>query len=457
MSKSKALRGVDDKLLAGSHLLEFTLSELVARGNPVSVLEIECGSGRALMELAWEFRNEEVRFHGHTASRGDPLADSGDLLRTADDHGIGDDSTLRSMELPGLHFGDPTRLDLPDDSIDLVYVPSVVRYLARKAELLEEILRVLAPGGVAFVRISGEGWDHPHCEALPEPELSGNPCRFLIRHGNEIVPLEAALALAGERGLEFEMINLPACVVRLSKRAPGPVSLGLRFDDALTLPLRTLRFREATGRVKQGGIRSVYEIDADAYRRLVELGLISDDRREPAGATRTRGGEPARDPEEDREQLERNRRILAGFEVGQRVKIRGRLGEDRTFRADKVRINEDEANREALEGPIEKIDAEAGSLEVLGLPIDLGRIERIKSCEGGKYELRELVPGMHLKLKGRTSDGRFRPEKVKVIQGGPSTPQEIQAFIGAIDLAHDRFDVGHLTVAIDAATKMEEA
>ena len=457
MAKSKSLASINDKLLADSTPIQDALRDLLNRKGPVSVLEIECDSGRALMELAWEFRDEDVHFHGHNTSRGNPLDENEDLLLSAREHGIGDAAALQSIRLPELHFGDPTRLELPDDSVDFVYVPSVVRYVRGKAELLEEVARVLAPDGVAYVRISGAGWDHPHCKALPEPQLSGNPCRLVLLHDAELVPLEDFLSLAGNQGLECEVINLPACVVRMTKRTPGPIGLALRADEDLTRPLRDLAFDEVDGRVKQGGFRSVYHVSDDAYRALRERGVLAAETLQPAGATRHRTTETAVGEAEERKRLERNRRILASFAVGQRVKVRGRRDDGALFRAAKVRRNEDEANREALEGPLEQVDAEAGVVEVLGIPVHLGNIERVKTWEGGKYDLGELEPGMFMKVKGKTVDGRFLAEKIKVIQGSPSASQEIQSFIGSLDLEGDCFQVGEMTIAIDAATKMEES
>ena len=456
MSKAKSLASINDKLLSGSKLLEDELRRLLARTGPVSVLEVGCGEGRALMELAWAFRNEDVHLHGHNTSCGDPLEESADLQRTASEYSIGAEPERTSMHLPELHFGNPERLDLPDDSIDLVYVPSIVRYLPRKALLLEEIARVLSPGGVAFVRISGAGWDHPHCRVLPEPQLTGNPCRFVLLHGDELVPLDDLLSLTGDRGLDCELINLPACVVRMTKQRPGPIGLGLRFDKELTLPLRNLAFDQVEGRAKQGGYRSVYHLSDAAFKALGERGLLSAETLQPAGAKRSRTSEHAVDGAEEREKLDRNRRILASFEIGERVKVRGRRDACGVFHAEKVRLNEDEANRESLEGPLEHLDTKAGVLDVLGIPVHLGRIERVKSWEGGKYDRDELEPGMFMKVKGKTVDGRFVAEKVKVIQGSPSASQEIQTFIQAIDLEGDCFGVEKMRVQIDASTKMEE-
>ena len=48
MAKSKSLASINDKLLADSTPIQDALRDLLNRKGPVSVLEIECDSGRAL-------------------------------------------------------------------------------------------------------------------------------------------------------------------------------------------------------------------------------------------------------------------------------------------------------------------------------------------------------------------------------------------------------------------------
>ena len=88
MAKTRSLKSVNVKIFKGSSSLQATIQHQLDIRGSVTVLEIGCGAGRALMELALEFRRKPVRFCAINKERGHPLASSADLLRVAREHGI---------------------------------------------------------------------------------------------------------------------------------------------------------------------------------------------------------------------------------------------------------------------------------------------------------------------------------------------------------------------------------
>ena len=63
MPTYRSLSGTTHKILKDSQIIETTLSALFAQGSATKVLEVGFGRARALLELAWCFRNERGTFY----------------------------------------------------------------------------------------------------------------------------------------------------------------------------------------------------------------------------------------------------------------------------------------------------------------------------------------------------------------------------------------------------------
>lgn len=443
MAKHRSLQQINQKLDRDSEILQTTLGSLLQQRSPLSVLEIGCGAGRALMELAWQFRSEPVVFHAINVAAGEPLHSQNDLLETARRYGLAEERELRALALPQLAFYDATQLRFPDDSLDLIYLSSVMRFIERKAEFLEEIYRALVPGGVALVRVSSSGWDYPP-EPVGEPLLTELPSRWVLRHAGELVPLDAYLSLFRGDGFDVEFINRPACVMRIRKRASGRVSFGLDYEPTLSRPMRELPFGDAASGDAERGFRSVYAVRAPEFRRLRDGGFLA-------------GAEPERSSRGDSERvakLEKNRELLALYRPGLRLKIKGRCAEDRVLRAVKIRLNQDEDSAEHMEGRLEWVDAEAGAIGLLGRSVLVAKTEPIQGPEGA-LALSEVSPGMLVKVKGHRSAEGFRADRVKIRETPAIFVDEIQGAIEAVDAANGRLVVAGFAVAIGEETKLD--
>jgi SAM-dependent methyltransferase len=276
------LASINRKLLKGSEILQDSIRERLNADRSIAVLDIGCGLGAALLELAWTFRNSDVRFTGINKDAGEPLASREDFRTTARQIGLGPDNELDSFRLPELFFEDATHMHFEDESFDVVYASSVLRFVPQKAEFLENVARVLRPGGVALIRIGSKGWDYPQGPVSGSAELTPFTARWVLRHEGELIPLEAYLKLASGSDFELELINRPNCVIRVVKHRRASLALGLRYVPTLSLPMRQLGYGDEDRGLAKGGVRSVYDVPDAQYRLLVERGLIENETAHPA-------------------------------------------------------------------------------------------------------------------------------------------------------------------------------
>jgi SAM-dependent methyltransferase len=117
----------------------------LARRGPVRILELGCGWGTALLELRARY-GARVELHGLNRVPDD--GDSDVLLRNAAEGGL----PLDAASLPALHYADVARgLPFPDGRFDIVYSQVAWLYFANKVGVLQEVIRVLADGGLAAI------------------------------------------------------------------------------------------------------------------------------------------------------------------------------------------------------------------------------------------------------------------------------------------------------------------
>ncbi len=445
MAKSRNLESINKKLFKGASTLEATLEGLVTAGRPLAVLEIGCGAGRALMELALAFRHKPVKFYAINKERGNPLSSSADLARVAREYEIDVDAAGPDWPLPELFFYDATTLHFPDDSVDLIYLSSVARFIERKAEFIEEVCRVLTPGGVALIQLSRSGWDYPEGEAREDLLVTPYTSRLVLTHGRDLVPLPKYLEQFASSGFEFDFISNPACVIRVRKRRPGRLSLGLEYDEARSVPMMQLPYGQDDVREARGGFRSVYRVTPDGYRSMLECAAL------PQSESPSESGDgvetPARAPKV------RRHRSITSYHVGQRVKVKGKRGEGRSFQATKIRPNDDGLEWEELEGGVEWVDAATGTFGLLGCTVYADANHRA-SQTWEQVSRGALQPGSLAKVSGTFRDGRFAPERLVIKEPHAVIVEEIQGAIRAIDTASASLEVAGFTVRVDARTRI---
>lgn len=274
MSRSRSLAEISHKLVRDSDLIGETLSRLQAPGKTLNVLEIGFGHGRPLLELAWRFRHEAINFFGVDKRQKPPVEKSEDLRAIARLYEIAPEAELAQFKLPELFFYDAAQLHFEDESMDLIYAVIVVRFIERKAEFLEEIARVLRPGGIALLHLGESNWEYPYGRICDDKLLTPHTSRIVLRYENELIPLPAYLKFFEQDAFRFRFIGKPRCVLRVKKMRSARLHLQLAFDPQLTVEMHALPFRHGLGNAR-GGSRSVYHVAPEIYHALFEKGILS--------------------------------------------------------------------------------------------------------------------------------------------------------------------------------------
>jgi SAM-dependent methyltransferase len=267
----RSLEHINHQLRAVGSLQDHVARLVQRQPGRVEVLEVGFGYGRALLELSWRFRDDDVGFHGVDLNR---YVDGDDQLREiAETYGPIPSADLAAATLPSLHYYDATQLQFPEDSLDFVYSAVTIRFMRDKALFVEEVARVLRPGGTAVLHISEGHWDYPHGPASGDRLLTTYTSRFVLLHGDELVPLGAYLQLFEGGPFAFRLTPQTRCILVLDKTASGGLSLGLRLNEHYSATGRSLPLRDRYGAVR-GGYRSVYDVSPERYRELYDRGIL---------------------------------------------------------------------------------------------------------------------------------------------------------------------------------------
>jgi SAM-dependent methyltransferase len=237
----------------------------------VEVLEVGFGYGRVLLELSWLFRDRDVGFHGVDLNR---YVDGPEQLRAiAETYGIIPGEELATARMPALDYYDATRLTFADESLDFVYSAITVRFMRDKALFIEEVSRVLRPGGTAILHLGESNWDYPHGVASDDRVLTPFTSRIVLRHDRELIPLGDYLQLFEGGQFVFRLTPESRCILLMEKLGSGSLSLGLRFNEQLSASGRSVPLRNRNGEVL-GGYRTVYDVSPERYQELLDREIL---------------------------------------------------------------------------------------------------------------------------------------------------------------------------------------
>ena len=140
-------RGIVDLERTVGGILE-EIDARLAKRDAVRVLELGCGYGTALLELATRY-GKRVDLHGLNRLPDDGNADI--LLRNARERGLLG-ATADARDLPTIAFGDVADgLPFADDTFDLVYSQVAWLYFGAKLTVVREVIRVLRADGIAKI------------------------------------------------------------------------------------------------------------------------------------------------------------------------------------------------------------------------------------------------------------------------------------------------------------------
>jgi len=224
---------------------------------PVSLLEIGCGEGRVLLELRKRFPT--LQLFGINKKPWATMTGSESLREAALHYKIFTESELQSVQLPEVLFYNAKTLQHESNSLDLVISQVAFHYFERKDILLQDIWRVLKPGGQAFLHIDSI------MSPCPDFMMSDTP-RFIIYDRGIACSFEKHIEMLVSAGFDLKFrnggrIKAPNRAVSLiiRKNSAKPLDLKLRFDPFSSFDLTKLNRDEDIACL--WGYRSVFHLD----------------------------------------------------------------------------------------------------------------------------------------------------------------------------------------------------
>ena len=211
----------------GHGIIDRVIKERSVTHAKVRVLEIGCGEGRALMELRSRFPSAEI--HGVNKESWPAMQGQVSLLKIAEFYNIPPPSISNEAPLPKVHFCDASELPFEPEYFDLIFSQACLHFVQRKDKAVEEVLRILRPGGEAHLHV-----DSPpaHCDHLTP--------RFLIEGPRGSVSLLSHLEDTCGDVASFSH-HIVQCngggrftTLRCRKDRLGRPSLGLLFDEGMS-------------------------------------------------------------------------------------------------------------------------------------------------------------------------------------------------------------------------------
>ena len=497
MAYDRNLASINRKLLKGSEILQETIRERLAQKQSIAVLDIGTGVGMALMELAWMFRHDDVHFTGINKDPGEPLASPEDYLVAARQIALASDAELAGLRLPELYFEDATHMHFEDESFDVVYASSVLRFVPDKARLLEDVARVLRPGGEALIRVGSKGWDYPFGPVSDGPALTPYGSRWVLKHENELIPLEAYLKLISGRDFDLELVNRPHCVIRVTKHRRASLTFGLQHIPELSVQMTQLGYGDEERGLSKGGVRSVYEVPEAHYRSLVDRRVLERQTLEREADVEIETGASGHDWLIARVRQwvataavmlytapmtacgatralaaihhfnwkgalllaivgalfmpSAKRSRLSSYKVGQRVNVKGRL-KGLSFRAAKIKMIKHLTADDHLEGPVESVDLKHRTVGLLAVTTSVAESAGI---DADTARLESLEPGMQVRVRGTCGKDGFVTTDISVVPPSPIVIEEIQGPIEQIEPVIGVLQVAGIMIVTDADTKID--
>lgn len=273
-SRNRNTENIDQIFKATRGPAEF-ISNLLNEHKSLDVLEVGFGWGIALLELAWRFRNENIAFYGIDIEKKPEFLTPEGIIAFAQEHRIIPEQQTQDFKVPKLFFYDASTLAFDDESMDFIYSAVTIRFIKKKIEFIEDVARVLRPGGKALLHIGESNWCYPHAYISDQRILTPFTSRLVLKYENELIPLPSYLKLFEENTFEFQFAENSRCILTISKLKSGKLNLALDFNDELTLPGRAVSLINRKGEVR-GGMRTVYDVRVENYSAMLHNHLISE-------------------------------------------------------------------------------------------------------------------------------------------------------------------------------------
>lgn len=275
MARDRSLSEINKFLYRRGNSLENSIAEMAHHRSSMDVLEVGFGYGCALMELVSQFSQTPINFYGVDKQQNPPMTCAKDLLDIAEKYDIASGEQLEQITLPSLFFYDATQLHFEDESMDMVYSAVSIRFFKDKLAFLQEVCRVLRPGGIAVLDMGGHGWDYPHTYFEGEGDQIPYPSHLVIKYKNELIPSLAYLRLF-ESDFDFTASDKKRFILNVLKHRSSSPNLKLNLNPAFSGPMKNFKYYKPSGKVT-GGFRSLYDLKDQRYEALFDAGILNSD------------------------------------------------------------------------------------------------------------------------------------------------------------------------------------
>ena len=253
-SRRRGLKSLK-KVFGPEAVLAAIESALSSGGSEARLLEIGCGEGRVMLELAQAFPALEI--HGINKRPWPAMTGSDSLREAAVHYGILEQHEMDSLRWPEVHFQNAEQLQFADAFFDVIVSQVAVPHMHRKNLVLEEAWRVLKPGGRALLEV--DAWN----PKMPRSHQCATP-RFVVQEQGRLTSLHDIVQEQAEQGFAIRMQSTGKSIRRISvlmeKNRPEPLRLGLILDSAASIGLASLRPQNAVHSAQSPfwGFKSVY-------------------------------------------------------------------------------------------------------------------------------------------------------------------------------------------------------
>jgi SAM-dependent methyltransferase len=223
----------------------------------IRVMELGFGEGRCLLELRALF--PEFEYYGINNIKKGNMSARSDFHKNSNKFEL----NLPNKNMPKPFFYDAGKgLHFDSNSLDLIMSQVAFHYVGDKSKLIEEMWRVLKPGGKAFL----------HIDAVPKDnypdfmKFNSETPRFVIYDGDRMIKLSNYVERIKKRGYDINFRNASnnndQRVLLLTKNTRKKLDFGLSFDGNSTLYLTQMRGTDSYK--TEGGVwwgtRSVYHV-----------------------------------------------------------------------------------------------------------------------------------------------------------------------------------------------------
>ena len=227
-----------------------------AESDPVRVVEVGCGEGKLLLDILKRFPTVEA--HGINKRPWPAMTGPQSYRETARRYEVFDEADFENIRWPTVKFYDAEELRFEDATVDLVASQIAIPYVERKDRLLEEVWRVLRPGGRALLNVDSRGDGEPDFLSVRSP-------RFVVRRPTGNISLLTLLEERRASGFDVRVEETEPdprggrvrVNVRMEKNRMEPLALGLDLDGTSSFPLRILSPGESSSPTFWG-FRSVF-------------------------------------------------------------------------------------------------------------------------------------------------------------------------------------------------------